>query len=150
MKIILRLLTYVSATVALLLAGWYGLGLLDMVAVAWADSEHGDQAVVVSPWSMWTSGWFPVAILFVTYVGGRFALDERRWIAKRWPRIAAYLDRGKVWAALAAAISVAATLLPLAIMGDLSREAALAEFAAVAGIYMTPTRKPRPDQDPPT
>ena len=92
-------------------------------------------------WHLWRAGWIPVAILFGVYTGGRAALAQERYVARRWPRAAAYLDRGKVWVVLSAAISVAAGLMPLAITGDLTQAALLGELAGAWGIYMHSTGK---------
>lgn len=106
-------------------------------------------ADALPPPSLWAEAWrlgvAQVAILLVVYLGGRAALDERRWVARRWPRVAHYLDRGKVWNVLSSAITIAGTLLPLAISGDLTRAAVVAQIAASASLYVHSTRRPSAD-----
>ena len=58
----------------------------------------------------WRLGIPQVALLLLVYLGGRAALDNRRWLARRWPRVVGYLDRGKVWNVLSSAITLAGTL----------------------------------------
>ena len=90
----------------------------------------------------WRLGIPQVALLLLVYLGGRAALDNRRWLARRWPRVVGYLDRGKVWNVLSSAITLAGTLLPLAISGDLTRAALVAQLAASASLYVHSTRRP--------
>lgn len=90
----------------------------------------------------WRLGIPQVALLLLVYLGGRAALDNRRWLARRWPRVVGYIDRGKVWNVLSSAITLAGTLLPLAISGDLTRAALVAQLAASASLYVHSTRRP--------
>lgn len=103
------------------------------------------------PPSLWSEAWrlgiAQVAILLLVYLGGRALLDERRWVARRWPRLAGYLDRGKAWNVIASAITIAGTLLPLAISGDLTRAAVVAQLSASASLYVHSTRKSTDAQD---
>lgn len=85
------------------------------------------------------SGFGSVLVLAVVYQGGRFLLDHRGALTKRWPRVVRYLDGGKVWNLLASAISIASTLLPLAITGDLTRAALVAQLGASVTLFMHST-----------
>lgn len=96
-----------------------------------------------SAWSeAWRLGIAQVAILLIVYAGGRAALDNRRWLFRRAPRAVAFLDKDKVWNLMASAITIAGTLLPLAISGDLDRTAVATQIAASVSLYVHSTRKP--------
>lgn len=80
----------------------------------------------------WRGGWVSVGVLVVIWFAGVTAMKRRGWIIKRWPR----LDVGRAWALVSIATSGVATLVPLAIVGDLDAAAVNVQLALAAGLLM--------------
>lgn len=115
-------------------------GLVLGATVAEAIAGPGGSPDPLTLWQAYRAGWLAIPVTLGVYVGGRALLDHRRWFARRWPRAVAFLDRGKVWAVLAGAVSFAGMLLPLAIQGDLTGAAFNAQLAMAVGVYVHSTR----------
>lgn len=104
-----------------------------------------DPTILGDVWALWRVGGLALPLLLLLYFGGRAALDQRRWVARRWPRAARWLDRGKVWATLAGTITVAGTLLPLAIAGHLTGAATAAALSSAVALAISSTRRSQSD-----
>lgn len=80
----------------------------------------------------WRGGWVSVGVLVAIWFAGVSAMHRRGTIIKRWPR----LDVGRAWALVSIGTSGVATLVPLAIVGDLDAAAVKVQLALAAGLLM--------------
>ena len=86
-------------------------------------------AADASWWAM-RKGIVGIVLLFAIHFGGAALYRRRGYIVKRWPR----LDVGKAWAVLSVTVSTTATLVPLAITGDLTSAVVLAQLGGAVGL----------------
>lgn len=110
-------------------------------AIAGPTAPPAPGGALGATWEAWRAGWLAIPVTLGVYAGGRALLDQRRWFARRWPRAASYLDRGRVWALLSGVVSIAGALLPAAITGDVTGAAVSAQVAAAVALYVHSTRQ---------
>lgn len=102
------------------------------------SADSTPEEIADATWWALQAGYIGPAVLFAVFLIGMHLRNRRGWIIKQWPRF----DDGRVWAAVSIGTMAVGTLVPLAAMNALTRDALWAALVASVGLYLFPSAKP--------